>query len=115
MNVERLKYIIWAVDMSRAVSFYEKVFGGMVLRQNEVISEIKICDGIIGIHGGGEGGRTWTGLSFQVPDIIAGAAEIIAAGGHLLREPQTEDGEEPHLAMCTDTEGNEIMLSRKRH
>jgi predicted enzyme related to lactoylglutathione lyase len=115
MHVERLKYIIWAADMARAVHFYEKVFGGTVIRQNEVISEIRICDGIIGIHEGGEGGRTWTGLSFQVPDVIAGAAELVAAGGQLLREPQPEDGEEPHLAMCVDTEGNEIMLSRKRH
>ncbi len=114
MNVERLKYIIWAADMGRAINFYEKVFEATVLRQTEVISEIRISDGIIGIHAGGEGGRTWTGLSFQVPDVIAGASEIVAAGGQLLRDPQPEDGEEPHLALCVDTEGNEIMLSRKR-
>ena len=24
-------------------------------------------------------------------------------------------GEPPHLAMCADTEGNEFMLTRKRH
>jgi predicted enzyme related to lactoylglutathione lyase len=81
MNVERVKYIIWAADMQRAVDFYV---------------------------------RTWTGLSFQVPDVIAGAAEIVAAGGQLVREPQPEDGEPPHLAMCVDPEGNEIMLTRKR-
>jgi len=69
---------------------------------------------IIGIHGGGEGKRTWTGMSFQVADVIAGAAEVVAAGGQLLREPQPENGGPPHLAMSTDTEGNEIMLSRKR-
>lgn len=114
MNVERFKYIIWAADMGRAVNFYTQVFGAKVLKQNEVISEVQICDGIIGIHGGGEGKRTWTGLSFQVPDVIAGAAEIVAAGGQLVREPQPEDDEPPHLAMCVDTEGNEIMLSRKR-
>lgn len=114
MKVERFKYIIWAADMGRAVNFYTQVFGGKVLKQNEIISEVSICDGIIGIHGGGEGKRTWTGLSFQVPDVIAGAAEIVAAGGQLVREPQPEDDEPPHLAMCVDTEGNEIMLSRKR-
>ena len=81
---------------------------------NEIISEISIAGGIIGIHSGGEGKRTWTGMSFQVPDVIAGAAEIVAAGGQLVREPQPEDGEPPHLAMCVDTEGNEIMLTRKR-
>ena len=66
------------------------------------------------VEGGGEGKRTWTGMSFQVADVIAGAAEIVAAGGQLLREPQPENGEPPHLAMCVDTEGNEIMLSRRR-
>jgi lactoylglutathione lyase len=115
MTVERLKYIIWAADMQRAVHFYTTVFGGEVLKQNEIISEVAICGGVIGIHGGGEGGRTWTGLSFQVPDVEAGAAEIVAAGGQLTRDPQWENGEPPHLAMCVDTEGNEIMLSRKRH
>ena len=115
MTVERLKYIIWAADMNRAVDFYVRVFGGTVLRQNTVISEVSVGGGVIGIHGGGEGTRTWTGLSFQVPDVVAGAAEIVAAGGQLLREPQWEDGEPPHLAMCTDPEGNEIMLSRRRH
>ncbi len=114
MKVERLKYIIWAADMSRAVDFYTRVLGGTVIKKNDIISEVAICDGIIGIHGGGEGKRTWTGLSFQVPDVIAGAAEIVAAGGQLTREPQPEDNEPPHLAMCADTEGNEIMLTRKR-
>lgn len=114
MNVERVKYVIWAADMKRAVDFYVNVFGGRVLKKNEFISEVVICDGIIGIHGGGEGNRTWTGLSFQVPDVVAGAAEIVAAGGKLVREPEPENGEPPHLAMCVDTEGNEIMLSRKR-
>ena len=115
MHVERLKYIIWAADTARAVSFYTTVFGGKIIRENPAVTDIEVVGGIIGIHGGGEGKRTWTGMSFQVADVIAGAAEIVAAGGQLLREPQPENGEPPHLAMCTDTEGNEIMLSRKRH
>jgi len=114
MKVERLKYVIWAADMTRAVNFYTGVFGGTVLKQNEFISEVAICDGVIGIHGGGSGERTWTGLSFQVADVVAGAAEIIAAGGQLAREPEPEDNEPPHLAMCIDPDGNEIMLIRKR-
>jgi lactoylglutathione lyase len=115
MNIERLKYIIWAADTARAVKFYTSVFGGKVIRENPAVTDIEVCNGIIGIHGGGEGKRTWTGLSFQVADVITGAAEIVAAGGQLLREPQPENGEAPHLAMCVDTEGNEIMLSRKRN
>lgn len=42
MQVERLKYIVWAADMNRAVAFYTKVFGGTVLKQNEVIAEVSI-------------------------------------------------------------------------
>ncbi len=114
MEVERLKYVIWAVDMNRAVGFYTGVFGGTVLKQNDFISEVAVGGGVIGIHGGGEGGKTWTGLSFQVADVVAGAAEVVAAGGLLTREPEPEDGEPPHLAMCVDPDGNEFMLFRKR-
>ena len=114
MNVERIKYVIWAADMDRAVAFYRDVFGGEVLKQNEIISEVSILGSVIGIHGGGDGKRTWTGLSFQVPDVIEGAAEVKAAGGQLSREPEPEGGEPPHLAMCIDPEGNEFMLTRKR-
>ncbi len=114
MNVEAVKYIIWAADAERCAKFYREVFGGEVTRQNPHVTEIKVCGNTIGIHGGGEGKRTWTGMSFQVTDVIEGAAEIVAAGGELKREPQEEDGEPAHLAMCVDTEGNEIMLTRKR-
>lgn len=114
MNVEAVKYIIWAADAERCAKFYREVFGGEVTRQNPHVTEIKVCGNTIGIHGGGEGKRTWTGMSFQVADVVEGAAEIVAAGGELKREPQEEDGEPPHLAMCVDTEGNEIMLTRKR-
>jgi lactoylglutathione lyase len=114
MKVERMKYVIWAVDMNRAVTFYRTLFEGRVLKQNDIISEVEICGSVIGIHGGGEGQRTWTGLSFQVADVITGAQEVIAAGGQLTREPQPENDEPPHLAMCVDPEGNEFMLTRKR-
>ena len=114
MLVERVKYVIWAADLERATHFYQKVFGAEVLRTNSHISELEIAGAIIGIHGGGEGKRTWTGISIQVADVVAGAAEVVANGGGLVREPQEEDGEAPHLAMCFDTDGNAFMLIRKR-
>jgi lactoylglutathione lyase len=46
--------------------------------------------------------------------VVAGAREVVAAGGQLARQPEPENGEPPHLAMCVDTEGNEFMLTRKR-
>ncbi|MBV8101303.1 MAG: VOC family protein [Verrucomicrobia bacterium] len=114
MKVERVKYVIWAADPKRAVRFYYEVLGAEVIKESEVISEVSVCGATIGIHGGGEGKRTWTGLSFQVADVVAGAKEVVAAGGQLTREPQPEGNEPPHLAMCVDTEGNEFMLTRKR-
>ena len=114
MQVEKLKYTIWAADTERAVAFYRSLFSAEVLKQNPHITEIGIAGGIISIHGGGEGKKTWTGLTFQVPDVVAGAAEVRAAGGVCPREPEPEDGEPPHLAMCIDPEGNEIMLTRAR-
>ncbi len=114
MEVERVKYIIWAADLDRALGFYEDVLGATVTKRSEVISEISLQGAIIGIHGGGEGKRTWTGLSFQVADVVEGAREVVAGGGQLSREPQEENGEPPHLAMCVDPEGNEFMLTRRR-
>jgi predicted enzyme related to lactoylglutathione lyase len=114
MIVERVKYVIWAADLARATQFYQDIFGAKLTRTNSVMSELEVAGAIIGIHGGGEGKRTWTGISFQVADVVAGAAEICGAGGGLTREPQEEDGEAPHLAMCHDTDGNEFMLIRKR-
>jgi predicted enzyme related to lactoylglutathione lyase len=114
MLVERVKYVIWAADMDRAVRFYGTLFGGRLLKQNSVIAEVEILGSVLGIHSGGEGKRTWTGLSFQVPDVLVGAREVVAAGGSLTKEPEPEDGQPPHLAMCVDPEGNEFMLSRKR-
>ena len=116
MDVERTKYILWAAETPRAVSFYRTAFNANVLRQSDVLSELEIAGATIGIHAGGEGGRTWTGLSFQVADVLAGGHEVVAAGGQLLREPMSDTaGEPPHLAMCADTEGNEFMLTRKKH
>ncbi|CAN5478430.1 hypothetical protein BH09VER1_BH09VER1_27170 [soil metagenome] len=114
MHVEKLKYIIWAADFNRAVKFYREVFDAEVVRQSEVMAELSVAGGLIGIHSGGEGKRTWTGLSFQVVDLFAGCAALKAAGGTVLREPEDTPEEPAHLAMCVDPEGNEIMLTKKR-
>jgi len=114
MQVERVKYVLWAADMDRAVRFWRDTFGGSLLRRSTVIAEVEIRNAVIGIHSGGEGRRTWTGLSLQVADVIAGGREVVAAGGVVVKEPEPEAGEPPHLAMCVDPEGNEFMLTRRR-
>jgi predicted enzyme related to lactoylglutathione lyase len=115
VKVERVKYIIWAKDIDRAVRFYASAFDGEVVRQNDVISEVRIADALIGIHSGGESERTWTGMAFQVGDLFEGCRLVKAHGGRVLREPEDTPEEPAHLAMCADSEGNEIMLTKVRH
>ena len=55
MNVERVKYVIWAADSKRAVRFYGEVFGAEVIKESEVMSEVSVCGATLGIHGGGKG------------------------------------------------------------
>lgn len=115
MKVERVKYIIWAKDMDRAISFYASVFDGEVVRKNDVIGEVRVGDALIGIHSGGESERTWTGMAFQIRDLFEGCRLVKAHGGQVLREPEDTPEEPAHLAMCADSEGNEIMLTKSRH
>jgi predicted enzyme related to lactoylglutathione lyase len=114
MHVEKLKYIIWAADLNRAVGFYRDVFDAEVTRENEVMAELVVAGSTIGLHSGGEGKRTWTGLAFQVADLMTACSALKAAGGQVLREPEDTPEEPAHLAMCADPEGNEIMLTKGR-
>ncbi len=114
MQVEKLKYIIWAKEMERAVRFYCEVFDAQIVRRSDVMAELAIAGSLLGIHGGGEGKRTWTGLSFQVGDLFAACDALRVGGGLVLREPEDTPEEPAHLAMCADTEGNEIMLTIRR-
>jgi len=114
MHVEKLKYIIWAADLGRAAGFYRTVFDAEVVRESEVMAELVIAGSTLGIHSGGEGQRTWTGLAFQVGDLFAACTALKAAGGTVLREPEDTPEEPAHLAMCADPEGNEIMLTKGR-
>ena len=114
MHVDKLKYLVWAQDIARAVGFYQTVFDAQVVRRSEVMTELLIAGSTLGIHGGGEGRRTWTGLSFQVGDLFAACDLLRAAGGTVLRQPEDTPEEPAHLAMCVDPEGNEIMLTIPR-
>ncbi|HYY31376.1 MAG TPA: VOC family protein [Chthoniobacterales bacterium] len=106
--------MIWAQDLSRAVAFYRQVFQAEVVRESNVMAELVIAGAILGIHGGGQGQRTWTGLNFQVDDLFAACDALTAAGGEVLRPPVDTPEEPAHLAMCVDPDGNEIMITRRR-
>jgi len=115
MRVEKVKYVLWAADWQRCLNFYRELFGGVVSFESEVWSEIVVAGATLGIHGGGEGKRTWTGLSFQLDDLRAGIARLSECGGELAREPEDTPEDPLHLAMCVDPEGNEFMMTQRRH
>lgn len=114
MTIEKVKYIIWAADMDRALQFYCDFLGAKLVHRNDAIAEVSLCNTNIGIHSGGEGKRTWTGMSFQCDDLRAAIPQLKKAGGSLTREPNDTPEDPLHLAMCMDPEGNEIMLTQKR-
>lgn len=114
MKVEKVKYVLWASDWRRCVAFYRDLFGGEVTMEMEVWSEVIVAGSTIGIHGGGEGKRTWTGLSFQLDDLREGIELLKQHGGELTREPVDTEEDPLHLAMCVDPDGNEFMMTQKR-
>ncbi|WP_411827901.1 VOC family protein [Luteolibacter sp. AS25] len=114
MKVTKVKHVLWAADWQRCLKFYKELFGGVVSFEMEVWSEIVVAGSTIGIHGGGEGQRTWTGLSFQVDDLREGIRLLKDCGGDLTAEPTDTEEDPLHLAMCVDTEGNEFMMTMKR-
>ena len=99
------------LNTGRPLAMPSMIFVG---QESDVMAELIIAGSTLGIHSGGEGKRTWTGLSFQVGDLFAACDLLRAAGGSVLRQPEDTPEEPAHLAMCVDPEGNEIMLTIPR-
>lgn len=114
MRVEKFKYIIWGKDLEGLVRFYQRVFAAETTHRSEVMAECLIAGGILAIHGGGDGERTWTGLTFQVDNLFEACDLIGAEGGAVLRPPVDTPEEPAHLAMCVDPSGNEFMVTIAR-
>ncbi len=75
--------------------FYRDVFDAEIVRESEIMAELTIAGGTLGIHSGGEGKRTWTGLAFQIGDLFAACDALRAAGGLVLRPPEDTPEERP--------------------
>lgn len=112
MKLEKIKYLILARDMSRAIKFYGAVFGLVPTMEGEWWSELAFGDTIIALHGGGDGAPNRTDLSFQVDNIVAACRIIRENGGRILAEPERREGEPIVLATFADTENNEVMLTQ---
>ena len=112
MKLEKIKYLLLAQDMQRGLAFYSTVFGLTPTVQSDFWSEMTFGDTIVALHGGGDGARNSTDVSFQVDNIVVACRLIRESGGKIVSEPEQRPGEPIVLAVFADTEGNEAMLTQ---
>lgn len=112
MRPEKVKFMLLAVEMSRAVSFYTSALGFDRIFVSEFWSELRVGDAILALHGGHDGSVNSTGLSLQFEDVFEAAQRIEAAGGTVLEIPTQREGEPILLGRYRDPEGNEGFITQ---
>jgi len=109
---EKVKFMLLATDMGRAVQFYQTVFGLDQIFVSEFWSELSFGTAIIALHGGHNGTVNPTGLSFQFEDVFDAVERIEKAGGTILEVPNQREGEPILLGRYRDAEGNEGFITQ---
>lgn len=112
MRPEKVKFMLLAADMGRAVRFYTEVLGFEPSFVSEFWSELTCGDAIVAFHGGHDGSSNPTGLSLQYEDVYEIAGRIEKAGGKLLEVPNQRAGEPILLGRFRDAEGNEAFITQ---
>ena len=112
MKPEKVKFMLMAVDMKRAVAFYRDVIGLEEVFVSEFWTELRHGDAIIALHGGHDSSRNPTGLSFQYEDVLAIAEKIAKSGAKILQSPEQREGEPILLGVFRDAEGNEVFITQ---
>lgn len=110
-----LKHILVAADMKRAVAFYRELFDLEERLVSDWWSELALGDAIIALHGGHDGSRNVTGLSFQFESVIDAAKQIEKAGGRILAFPSVRANEPWLIGQVRDPEGNEFFITESLH
>lgn len=112
MKPEKVKFMLLAADMRRAVAFYRDVLGLEEVFVSDFWTELRHGDAIIALHGGHDGSRNPTGLSFQYEDVLALAEKVAKAGAKVIQPPQQREGEPILLGVFRDAEGNEVFITQ---
>ncbi|TDU81090.1 putative enzyme related to lactoylglutathione lyase [Prosthecobacter fusiformis] len=112
MRPEKVKFMLLAVNMRRAVRFYTSTLGFQEVFVSEFWSELACGDAILALHGGHDGSVNPTGLSLQYEDVFEVAALIDKAGGKILDSPVQREGEPILLGRFRDPEGNEGFITQ---
>jgi predicted enzyme related to lactoylglutathione lyase len=112
MKPQSVKFVLMVEDMERAVAFYRDALGFDESFASPHWSELRFGDAILGLHGGGDGSRTPTGLSIQFEDIAHAYDRALALGATGVQAPEAREGEPILLASLADPEGNILMLTQ---
>lgn len=112
MKPEKVKFMLLATDMKRAVAFYRDVLGLEEVFVSDFWTELRHGDAIIALHGGHDGSRNPTGLSLQYADVLALADQVRRAGATIVQAPQQREGEPILLGIFRDAEGNEVFMTQ---
>ena len=107
MTVTKAYFMLFVVDMDRAVAFYREGVGLEVRFVSPEWSELAWRDATVALHGGATSTeQRVTGLGFEVDDLDAACKQVAAAGGTIVTAPRDRPGEPIRLADVADTEGN---------
>lgn len=112
MKPEKVKFMLMAADMKRAVRFYRDVIGLDEIFVSDFWTELRFGDAIVALHGGHDGSRNPTGLSLQYADVLAMAEKIAEGGAKILQAPEQREGEPILLGVFRDAEGNEVFMTQ---
>lgn len=112
MRPEKVKFMLLAANMRRAVRFYTVTLGFQEVFVSEYWSELALGDAILALHGGHDGSVNPTGLSLQYEDVFEVASAIDQAGGKILDLPVQREGEPILLGRYRDPEGNEGFITQ---
>ena len=112
MRPEKVKFMLLAANMQRAVAFYSRAMGFEQIFVSDFWSELRVGDAILALHGGHDGSVTPTGLSLQFGDVFEAADRIEAAGGKIIEVPNQREGEPILLGRYRDAEGNEGFITQ---
>ena len=110
---EKVKFMLVAAHMGRAVKFYRDVIGLGEVFVSDFWTELSFGDAIVALHGGHDGSRNVTGLSLQFEDVFEAADRIEAGGAKIIESPRQQEGEPILLGRFRDCEGNEVYITQQ--
>ena len=84
MKLQKVKHLLLARSMEKAIKFYQEVFGFELEVEGRMWSELRWGDVILALHGGGDGSPNPTDLSFQVDNIVAACRIVQEHGGRVV-------------------------------